>query len=169
MELLVSVSLIAVLLAIAVPSFQPFFAKRAATAGADMLVMDYRFARSEALRRTNTVTICRSLTGTSCASSGSWHEGWIVFVDPNNNQSVDTGEEVLRVQNAVDGVVSIHNGTPGSTKWSASYRPTGLAISASESLVVTVNPSVVGGTRLVCLSNQGRPALRDVGAASPCS
>jgi type IV fimbrial biogenesis protein FimT len=166
MELLISVSLIAILMGVAVPSFRPFFAKRAATAGADTLVMDYRFARSEALRRTNSVTICRSINSLSCAVAGSWHDGWIVFVDSNSNQTVDAGEDILRVQGFVTGVTSIHKGDAATTRSSTTFRPTGLAVASSESLFVTADAAVPGGTRLICVSQQGRASLRNVGVAA---
>ena len=35
-------------------------------------------ARSEAIKRNATVTLCRSADGLSCAASGGWQQGWIV-------------------------------------------------------------------------------------------
>jgi type IV fimbrial biogenesis protein FimT len=51
------------------------------------------FARSEAVKRGTWVTVCASADQAACGPSGTqWESGWIVFVDKNNNQTVDTGE-----------------------------------------------------------------------------
>jgi Tfp pilus assembly protein FimT len=41
----------------------------------------------------------------SCAASGTttWEKGWIVFGDVNNDQTIDTNDPVLRIQNALIG------------------------------------------------------------------
>jgi type IV fimbrial biogenesis protein FimT len=36
-------------------------------------------ARSEAIKRNSSVTLCVSTDGTSCAGAGDWEEGWIVL------------------------------------------------------------------------------------------
>ena len=62
-----------------------------------------KLTRSEAIKRGERVSICRSVTGTDCdVSDTNWSTGWIVFVNPNDNDTVDTGEEVIRVFNAMD-------------------------------------------------------------------
>ena len=62
-----------------------------------------KLTRSEAIKRGERVSICRSASGTDCdVSDTNWSTGWIVFVNPNDNDTVDTGEEVIRVFNAMD-------------------------------------------------------------------
>ncbi len=53
-------------------------------------------ARSEAIKRSSTVSICRSTNGTSCQNGSDWSDGWVVFVNPNGNNSIDAGEDVIR-------------------------------------------------------------------------
>jgi type IV fimbrial biogenesis protein FimT len=51
------------------------------------------FARSEAVKRGTYVTVCPSLDQATCGPSGTgWVNGWIVFVDSNNNQTLDNTE-----------------------------------------------------------------------------
>ena len=66
-------------------------------------------ARSEAIKRGARVSICRSAdSGTTCDPSNSnWSAGWVVFVNPNNNDAIDSGEEVIRVYNAVSSNLGI--------------------------------------------------------------
>lgn len=94
MELLVTIAVVGVLLAIAVPSFQSLFNRnRVATVVNDLLGGLY-YARTEGIRRALPTTICMSSNQTSCATTGSWANGWIVWVDLNSNGTLDTGELV---------------------------------------------------------------------------
>ena len=54
-------------------------------------------AKSEAIKRSSTVSICRSTSGTACDVGLDWSDGWVVFVNPNGNNSIDAGEDVIRV------------------------------------------------------------------------
>jgi len=54
-------------------------------------------AKSEAIKRSSTVSVCRSTNGTSCDTGPDWSDGWVVFVNPNGNNSIDPGEDVIRV------------------------------------------------------------------------
>ncbi|MGI9281394.1 MAG: GspH/FimT family pseudopilin [Endozoicomonas sp.] len=66
-------------------------------------------ARSEAIKRGENVSMCRSQNGMSCDTSDSnWKAGWLVFVNPNNNNSVDPGEDVIRVYGVIDREVTIN-------------------------------------------------------------
>lgn len=164
-ELLVAVGLMAVLMALAVPGLSQFLAKRSVESVASAIATDYRFARSEAIKRSSDVTICTSTDGTSCVSAaGSWHTGWIVFADPNKNGSVDAGEDVLRVQQAVTGIVSVANATLANTRHTVRFLPNGIAFPVNDGLIITPSATTAtSNTRLLCISNQGRVSLRKQG------
>ena len=162
-ELLVTVSLVGILVTLAVPSFQVLLAKRSIQAAAESLVADMRYARSVAQTRSTRTVICRSTDGTDCSTTvGSWSVGWIVFVDINADGTVDSEDEIVRVQQALPNVASIHeDSAPTSTKIFINYEPTGWAKSANQTFNFTPTGSVpLGATRLVCISSTGRPALR---------
>ena len=96
MELFITMSIVGILVAIAVPSFGTLFkSNRITTQGSDFQLA-LMLARSEALTRISKITICRSSNGTSCAGSGGWEQGWIIFTDDDDDAVVDGGETVLR-------------------------------------------------------------------------
>nr|WP_286196451.1 GspH/FimT family pseudopilin [Thalassotalea sp. G20_0] len=64
-------------------------------------------ARSEAIKRAETVSVCRSTTGDGCQPGVNWADGWIVFVNRNGNNHVDWGEDIIRVYNPVSSPVEI--------------------------------------------------------------
>lgn len=169
-ELLIVVALTAILMSLAVPSFRTFLVKRAVTAAVDTFVMDFRFARSEALKRSAPVSVCQSSNGTSCSTtSGQWAGGWLVFADANGNGSLDTGDNVLRVQAAPASLNSIASTNPSGDRTFFTYSANGLSIAASHTFIFTPSGSVPSGTtRLVCFSNQGRVAPKAASSTS-CS
>src|SRR5262245_19640151 len=101
-ELLVALTIAAVLVSTAVPSFTWSLASYRISGQINGWVGDLQFARAEAIKRGQTVTLCISSNGTSCATGTSaWQSGWIVCADANGNATVDAGEAVSRRQTAL--------------------------------------------------------------------
>ena len=99
-ELLVTISIAAILMAVAVPGFQDFFRRTRIDTAASDFMATLNYARSEAIRRGVTVSVCKSNGGTSCGGAGvNWEQGWIVFANLDNDSPavVDAGEEIIRV------------------------------------------------------------------------
>lgn len=167
-ELLMVFVVLAILVGLAAPAFKDVMARWAASSALDSFVSDLRYARTEALKRGHFVTICRSGGGTGCAgSNGPWQDGWLVFDDRNADGVLDTGEAVLRVQGQAAGVQLMQAPTGASaTNNRYVFSSVGMALGAAGSLVVTASASVVGGTRLLCISMIGRASVRPVGATS---
>ncbi|HSW53103.1 MAG TPA: GspH/FimT family pseudopilin, partial [Sulfuricaulis sp.] len=57
----------------------------------NQLMGDLNLARSEAIKRNAVIALCKSDDGASCSRHAAWNDGWIVFVDDNNNHEVDSG------------------------------------------------------------------------------
>jgi type IV fimbrial biogenesis protein FimT len=105
-ELIVTMVIAAIVLSIAVPSYQASVQNNRRTTAINELATALQLARSTAISRRVSVTVCRSTDGANClngAGSGDWTRGWMVFTDPNNNNSLDAGETVLRVHGALPG------------------------------------------------------------------
>ncbi|MDO8440519.1 MAG: GspH/FimT family pseudopilin [Polaromonas sp.] len=78
-ELLITVAILAILSIVAVPSFNEAILSNKLTSFANNFVASAQLARSEAIKRNGTVTLCRSADGATCAASGGWQQGWIVM------------------------------------------------------------------------------------------
>lgn len=156
-ESLVVVAVIGLMLSLAVPNVQRLLASRQVLAAAQAFVRDMAWARSEALKRSLRIGICTSVNGVVCANQG-WAHGWIVFVDDNGNGVLDGSDELLRVQAAL-GVTSMASSSPTNDHLQFVFQSQGVARSAAQSLMVTASNQ----QRLVCVSMQGRAALRPVG------
>jgi type IV fimbrial biogenesis protein FimT len=98
-EVLVATAILAILLTVAVPSFQNFIVDNRASAFTNHVYASMLLARSEAIKRNKQVGMCKSSNGASC--TGSWNQGWIVFVDADNNGVPDNaGTAILQVNPA---------------------------------------------------------------------
>jgi type IV fimbrial biogenesis protein FimT len=104
-ELTMTMAIVAVLMAVAIPSFQYVTNANRMASEVNALLGDMQFARGEAIKQGLTVIVCTSSSDQkSCSgTSANWQSGWIVYVDTNNNGSFDSGEPVVRVAKAFKG------------------------------------------------------------------
>jgi type IV fimbrial biogenesis protein FimT len=104
-EAVITMAMVAILMAIAIPSYRYVTNANRIAAEVNGLLGDLQFARAEAIKEGQTVTACVSNNGATCAGAGvsTWQNGWIVFADANNDHAVDGGDTVLRVQSAFSG------------------------------------------------------------------
>ena len=100
-ELMVTIAVLAILLAIGLPSFQGSMRSNLVATGANELIASISLARSEAIRSPGGAGICASADGSSC-NGASWNDGWIVWNDLDGNGSPGgTDERVLRRVEAI--------------------------------------------------------------------
>jgi type IV fimbrial biogenesis protein FimT len=90
-ELMVGITVLAILSAIAVPSFGQFIASQRLRAASFDLHTDLKLARSEALKRNQNITIRRR-------EAAGWQTGWVI---------VTAADETLRSRNALGAGVSV--------------------------------------------------------------
>ena len=106
-ELLVTISIAAIMLTIAIPSFQNFLLNSRMTSQTNDFVLALASARSEAVKRGVSVSVCSRATNTTCAGSATWDDGWLVFVDNNGDGTVDGAatppDFVLQVRDLLEG------------------------------------------------------------------
>lgn len=100
LEALVVLALLGTLLALAAPSLSVLRQSHQMQSQGEQLLSSLMLARSEALRRQQRVTVCVRASGDACAGEGTWAQGWLVFVDGNDNARLD-GSDVLLQSHAV--------------------------------------------------------------------
>lgn len=110
-ELLVTISVVGILLALGVPSFHTTILNNRMSARVNEMVAEFSFARSEAVKRGSSVTICkRNNAGNACSNAAGfeWKSGWIVFSDVDGDRMVDAGTDtILRVHGEMVGLSSL--------------------------------------------------------------
>jgi type IV fimbrial biogenesis protein FimT len=80
-ELLVALSLLAVLLGLAAPTFARFLDEQRLLGEARRLSEAILLARSEAIKRNGVVILCATAPPEGCGESRYWHAGWMAFED----------------------------------------------------------------------------------------
>ena len=99
--MLVVVAVLIIGLAVGVPQFARLVKNNALSASSNEFVQALSLARSEAVKRLKSVTVCKSNDQTGCTTNGDWSQGWIAFVDNNGNGSVNPGDTVVLVHDAL--------------------------------------------------------------------
>lgn len=96
-ELLVTIAILAILVAIGFPSFQASMRSNRLAAANNELIASLSLARSEAVRSTRGGGICGSSDGETC--SGRWVDGWMVWQDVdsagNSYGEFDAGADIV--------------------------------------------------------------------------
>lgn len=105
-ELMITISVLAVLVTIGLPSFQASMRSNRVATGTNELIASMSLARSEALRSPGGAAICPSSDGATCLpDDSSWDGGWIVWIDADGNGLPGgANDTVLRYVEAVEGL-----------------------------------------------------------------
>jgi type IV fimbrial biogenesis protein FimT len=189
-ELLVTVTIGGILLAMAVPAFQGTIASKGVDNSANELADLLRLARSEAMKRGNAVTVCAARYPNSassattnplaCNGTAYWGTGWLVFSDVNNNGALNistaaTGstDQVLKVDTVSS---SLDAGNSSGSVGYITFQPSGIFSNGTSNSTVTVTLVPKGGTstsyyskavRKVCVYLSGKVLVKS-GSSSAC-
>lgn len=100
-ELMVTIAVVAVLAALAFPSFQYSLRSNRTSTATNELMASLALARSEAVRSARGSGLCTSADGATCG--GTWNDGWIVWID-NDANGVPGGanDRIIRYTQAHD-------------------------------------------------------------------
>lgn len=99
-EMMISVAVLMVMVAVAVPQFQSLLLETRLTTESNRLLSDIQLARSEAIKRQANVLMCPSSnpedSNPSCdVGASDWSSGWLVFANTDTNTAYNNGVDVL--------------------------------------------------------------------------
>lgn len=143
-ELMVVIAIAAVLFGLGLPSLRGMIDANRIASEVNLLQGDLRLARAEAVRRGAPVALCVSRDGASCAASGSWRDGWIVFSNRAGDGAPNAanGDQVLRIQRPWSGSDLVDTSP---ARLVMVFNSEGFAAGARSNTAVTVTPAL--GTR----------------------
>lgn len=78
-ELMIAIAVVAILLGLALPSFQSTMRSNRVATTSNELLGSLALARTEAIRGLGPAGVCASDDGTTCTSTADWANGWIVW------------------------------------------------------------------------------------------
>ncbi|MGL4715857.1 MAG: GspH/FimT family pseudopilin [Aeromonas sp.] len=122
-ELLVAIAIAAIMLTIGVPSFQRQQLEQQVQAQREAMLNSLTTARVASQRFAVQANVCPSADGTQCGTD--WRQGWIVYLDSNNDRLLTPGEQILQVHQ----YRSKANIQTTATQFV--FRPNGMTVSAN--------------------------------------
>ncbi len=163
-ELLVTITILAVLAMVGVPSMTGIMDSTRLSSASNVFFSHLHLARSEAIKRNSRVVLCKSADAVSCASSGGWEQGWLVFHDANNNSALDSGETVIERAPPLAGNLRL-TGNSNVARY-VSFVSTGATIQAG---TLCLQLASGGEAREIKLNFVGRPRIeKTAGNTPPC-
>lgn len=163
-ELMVALLVLAILLAMAVPSFRDATLSSRLTGYANDLVASAQIARSEAIKRNVGVTLCASTNGTSCAADVGWEVGWIILaprqevVPPANPGDPPTIITVMDVVQRHEPLASEFLFTEASGVTEIDFPPTVVGVTPATFTVCRAQP-VGSQERVVTIISSGATSV----------
>ncbi|HTC52570.1 MAG TPA: GspH/FimT family pseudopilin [Steroidobacteraceae bacterium] len=174
-ELLAVVAIVAILMGIGMSSYKNITTSYRMSGEINGLLGDMQYARSEAIKQGQNVTVCVSITGTDCSANNyNWNLGWIVFIDANNAKS--TGGNSALVMRAQPAFTSTDTLTDGVT-WNISFDREGLALGLTTTMsgnggaVIPLHDATDNATRTRCLeiTNIGNLSVQQPTTLATCT
>lgn len=162
-ELLVTITVLGILLGIGVPGMREFVLNNRQVSAINEMVASLQYARTEAIARNGSVTLCPSSNGTSCSGGSAWHVGWIIFNDQDADGAVDGGDDVvLRAQEGVGNLafVSFDGIASGVT-----YRRNGRALATGHFEMCDRRGAAKG--KQIVMDLAGRPRVQKLAGGCP--
>ena len=160
LEALVVLVLLGTIMALAAPSLTELRQKHQMQGQGEHLLNSLMLARSEALRRQQRVTLCLRGDNDGCASEGSWAQGWVVFVDANDNATREVQEVVLQVHESLPPFLRLKGNS--TVNRYVSYGPEGRSQTVSGAFqagtLTLCRPDQLSGWRVV-INAVGKPRL----------
>lgn len=158
-ELLIVITILAVLTALAGPSFGPMIERWRTNQAVNNITSTIYVARSEAIKRGGKVSVRKIANGTDgctfASTNQEWSCGWIIFVDTDEDGNLDAGEEILQSFQMPTSVNIMNNNSAVSFRFDRWGRANNIN-AASFAIVPRAGGVASPAATAVCFSSGGR-------------
>jgi type IV fimbrial biogenesis protein FimT len=145
-EMMLAITVLAILLALAVPSFKEAGLGSQLRSASSELIASVNLARSEAIKRNAPVSLCVSSDGANCGAGG-WEQGWIVIAGGSLIQKQAAAPTGFRISAA-------------SATTTVTFQPTGVGATPATFTICRATPSAGQQERVVTIDAAGRATSR---------
>lgn len=162
-ELMITVVVVGLLTTVGIPSLAAFVKNSAMRGTAYALMADLATARTEAIKRSGDVVLCRSANPTAYApscggSSKDWTSGWLVFVSKSGATTFTAGTDIL-VATGRGSSNGVHLRTNSAADANLVFRAGGGIAAASTAEFVLCDDRGAGFGKQISVNLVGRPDL----------
>jgi len=162
-ELIVTLAVFSVLVAIAAPSFNAFTDSSRRASEVNNISGALAYARSEAIKRNSTVSVCArtSTVGaeTCSAVANDWKYGWMIFDDTDSDGILDSGDETLLRLFGPISKGSVITETSGNATLAITFRGSGFITVANAEFKYCGPQNKASNARAIIISKTGRARL----------
>lgn len=137
-ELVITLAIVGILATGAVAAGD-FLQRNSVTAQINTIFTDMSLARSEAIKRSERVVLCKGTGSETCAPAAAWNGGWTVFVDLDADNRWDANEPVLRTQPPAPTQPVMYAPSGNTNKTYLRYRADGFAWPSGRFVVCTAD------------------------------
>ena len=164
-ELLMTLTIVAVIAMAGIPALQGFIMSQRMTSQLNGFVHAVFLAKQSAHSRQAETVICKSPTGLHCEPDADWTDGWLMFVNHNQDRParVDANEPILAVGN------TFRNGSISANRREFIFRA--FEIRSTNGTLVFCDARGAEQAKALIISYTGRPRLattRPGGAPLQC-
>ncbi len=105
-ELLMTLTLAALILGLGLPSFADVIARNRQHVEINALFHAIHVARKESIMRRQVVSLCPSVDATRCEPGKDWSSGWLMFANHDGDEppQIDAGEPLLQIHSVGENV-----------------------------------------------------------------
>jgi len=155
-ELLITIVIAAILITVAVPSYYVFIQNNRIADISNRLSASFNLARMEAIKRGARVSICPASNASfnACGVATQWAQGWIVFIDADENDAIENNNERLLVSEALATGSSII-----SNRAVVSYDSAGFLSSGALTMKLSATGCTGNNARTLSISTSGRLSI----------
>jgi len=163
-ELLVALAILAVIIAVAVPSMSSMIEANRTDSTAQALFTSMVAARSEAVARNQNVVLCKSPNGIFCSTANDWEQGWLTYVDENGDGVKDITDPITGSFSSLHNDFTLRTGAAYSNK--LEFRPDG-SVSQVGTFRLCGPDANTADAKSIVLNITGRPRGTEGAAQCP--
>lgn len=165
-ESLVVLSVVAIGLTVATPSFVEFRLRQQMIAARNVFTVALASARMAAVTRQRRLVMCPT-SANRCAGGTRWNKGWLLFVDDNRNERHDAGEAIVDSGAEIPGIALASTSGRDHITWFGDGTTPGTNVTFT-----FCDRRGISGASALVMNNFGRVRLARVdpdNAAAACS
>ncbi len=160
-ELTITVALMLVVVSIAAPPLSTMIKENQLQSQLDKFIITLNFARSEAIKRNQSVVLCPRKTETTC-DTVTWENGWLIYADVINPGVLDVpGDTILKQHIALPKDVTLRATNGSAFDTNVTYTRIGVSTASADFVFCDGRGFLGSDTRIITISPTGRATATD--------
>jgi type IV fimbrial biogenesis protein FimT len=176
-EMIVTVTIAAILASIAIPSFTKMIERNRISTGTNEFLSALILARSEAVKRSSPVVVCASTNSSTCSGTTDFASGWIIYPDCDGDGALGTTNTCDMDGNGVNetsetaAIIKVHDALPQLSIVSSTANTSSISYAASgrsTSMTIVIGKDTNTPSRQIDISLTGRVKSCKSGTTGGC-